>query len=174
MKVENVAMDSLTLDPSNARKHPEKNLEAIKGSLKRFGQQKPIVVSADGVVVAGNGTYEAAKVLGWKKIAVHRSKLSGADLTAYALADNRTTEMSEWDDEALGKLLQGLYEDEYPIADIGFDPGDFDFGDSQPKDITGAKELSPDEFSDFDHKCPKCGFEFDDRDTSKNGTVEEI
>ena len=56
LKVETVALAKLALDPRNARRHPERNLESIKASLARFGQQKPIVVDADGVTVAGNGT----------------------------------------------------------------------------------------------------------------------
>ena len=74
MKVESVAIDTLTLDPANARKHDEKNLSAIKGSLARFGQQKPIVVDHNGVVIAGNGTLEAAMALGWGSINVVRTE----------------------------------------------------------------------------------------------------
>lgn len=132
MKVESVAIDTLTLDPANARKHDEKNLSAIKGSLARFGQQKPIVVDNNSVVIAGNGTLEAAKSLGWTRIDIVRTDLTGSDRTAFALADNRTNELSTWDDEALGKLLQSLHEEDYPIAEIGFDPGEFDWGAGDP------------------------------------------
>lgn len=62
----------------------KKNIEAIKGSLAKFGQQKPIVVNKDNVVVAGNGTLEAARQLGWKEINVVRTNLTGAELTAFA------------------------------------------------------------------------------------------
>lgn len=58
----------LALDPANARKHSDKNLAAIKASLTRFGQQKPIVIDSSGVVRAGNGTLAAAKALGWAEI----------------------------------------------------------------------------------------------------------
>jgi DNA modification methylase len=127
MDVESVEIDKLVLDPSNARKHDKKNLEAIKGSLAKFGQQKPIVVGTDNVVIAGNGTLEGARALGWTEIDVVRSELKGADAIAYALTDNRTTDLSTWDDEILGKQLQALYEDDYGIAELGFDPGDYDF-----------------------------------------------
>lgn len=72
MKTETVSIDSLVFDPANVRKHPEKNLATIKASLLRFGQQKPIVVDANGVVRAGNGTLAAAKALGWKEIRIVR------------------------------------------------------------------------------------------------------
>lgn len=128
MIIETVKIEELNLDKENARRHPDKNLAAIKGSLKRYGQQKPIVVGEGDVVIAGNGTLQAARELGWTEINVVKTKLTGRDARAYALADNRTTDTSEWDDEVLGKILQDLYEHDYPIAEIGFDPGDYDLG----------------------------------------------
>ena len=65
MKVESARISALTLDPCNARRHGAQNIEAVKSSLRRFGQQKPIVVDEDGVIVAGNGTVAAARELGW-------------------------------------------------------------------------------------------------------------
>ena len=122
MNVETVKIDSLTFDPANVRKHDEKNLAAIKASLNRFGQQKPIVVDANGVVRAGNGTLAAAKALGWKEIRIVRSSLAGSEATAYAIADNRSAELAEWDDDALAQTLAALQieDDELAIA-TGFD-----------------------------------------------------
>ena len=97
MKTERVPIDSVSLDPANVRRHGERNLATIKASLSRFGQQKPIVVDGDGIVRAGNGTWTAAKALGWKEITVVRTTLKGAEATAYAIADNRTGELAEWD-----------------------------------------------------------------------------
>jgi ParB-like nuclease domain len=121
MKIELVDIGKLVLDPANARRHPERNLSAIKGSLARFGQQKPIVANAAGVVIAGNGTLEAAKELGWDKIAVVRSELGGTDLAAFAIADNRSSELAEWDRDVLGSILHALREDSFDLTSIGFD-----------------------------------------------------
>ncbi len=121
MITKTVAISSLRLDPANARKHDEKNLAAIKGSLSAFGQQKPIVVSEDGTVIAGNGTLEAARALGWDDIAVAVSGLEGTDRTAFALADNRTAELAEWDDAVLTDTLRGLDEVGFDVGAIGFD-----------------------------------------------------
>jgi DNA modification methylase len=117
----------LTFDPANVRKHDEKNLAAIKASLNRFGQQKPIVVDASGVVRAGNGTLAAAKALGWKEIRIVRSSLSGSEATAYAIADNRTAELAEWDNDALAQTLAALQiEDEELALASGFDAKEID------------------------------------------------
>lgn len=121
MQVESVEISSLVSDPSNARKHSEKNLEAIKGSLQKFGQQKNIVVR-NNVVIAGNGTLEAAKALGWTHVTVKRADdMSATEATAYALADNRTAELAEWDFDVLGSTLHSLREEDFDLTGIGFD-----------------------------------------------------
>ena len=127
LEVERVEVSSLVKDPANVRRHSEKNLEAIKGSLARFGQQKPIVVGADGVVIAGNGTLAAAQSLGWSMIDIVRSPLTGSEATAYAIADNRTAELAEWDEGALAQQLAALsIEDEELASATGFDQRDIE------------------------------------------------
>ena len=121
LKIERVAISSLQLDPSNARKHDSKNLDAIKGSLAKFGQQKPIVVDNKNIVLAGNGTLEAAKALGWDKIDVVRTELEGSEAIAYAIADNRASELAAWDEDVLTKTLQGLKDENFDLGAIGFD-----------------------------------------------------
>ena len=104
---------SLHEDPANARRHDERNLDAIKASLAKFGQRKPIVVQKDGMVVrAGNGTLSAVKALGWTEIAAVVVDEGDVAATAYAIADNRTAELASWDEEVLGSLLGQLQADE--------------------------------------------------------------
>jgi ParB-like chromosome segregation protein Spo0J len=120
-KYESVAIDSLRADPANVRTHSQRNIDAIKASLQRFGQQRPIVVNADGMVIAGNGTLQAAIELGWSEIEVVRTSLEGADAIAFAVADNRTSELAAWNDEALAEQLQQLSEiDPALMAATGF------------------------------------------------------
>lgn len=122
MTVTDVSVDELQFDPANVRKHPEANLAAIKASLSRFGQQKPIVVGAGNVVVAGNGTLAAAKALGWRTVKAIRTNLTGAEATAFAIADNRTAELAEWDEAALHQQLAAIaIDDEELLAATGFD-----------------------------------------------------
>jgi DNA modification methylase len=140
VKAETVSIDSLSFDPANVRKHGERNLATIKASLQRFGQQKPIVVDANGVVRAGNGTLAAAKALGWKEIAVVRSALAGSEATAYAIADNRTAELAEWEEDALAETLSALQcEDEALLDAAGFDAAELS------KMIDGMAEVTEDE-----------------------------
>jgi hypothetical protein len=118
LQIERVAIASLTLDPKNARLHPERNIAAIEASLARFGQRKPIVVDKDGVILAGNGTVEAARRLGWSEIDVVRTDLAGTEARAYALADNRTAELAEWDLSVLKSTLETF--DDQTLDEIGF------------------------------------------------------
>lgn len=123
MKLENVKIADLTPDPNNARTHDDTNLKAIQGSLTQFGQRKPIVISQENVVVAGNGTVEAAKRLGWTEIEAVRvpADWDAEQIKAFALADNRTAELASWDTEVLNKQLQELAEAGVEVAEFGFE-----------------------------------------------------
>lgn len=103
-----VPIDSLRPDPANARAHPRRNLEAVAESLRRFGQVKPIVVDAEGVVRAGNATLACAIELGWTEIAVVRTSLSGIEAAAFGVADNRTAELGGWNYEELARQFRQL------------------------------------------------------------------
>lgn len=106
-----VDVDSLVLDPDNARLHNDRNKDAIKESLLSFGQVKPVVVRKQtGVIVAGNGTTECARELGWKKVAAVFVDMSDAEAAAYGLADNRTAELAKWDFEVVARLDKMIQE----------------------------------------------------------------
>lgn len=126
LKVVTVPIASLTPDPENVRKHSEVNLDAIRRSLELFGQRKPVVVARGNkgqlVVVAGNGTMEAAQSLGWTELAVAEvPKDWDADKArAYAIADNRTAELADWDSAGLANALVDLDAVGWDSADLGF------------------------------------------------------
>jgi ParB family chromosome partitioning protein len=123
MKLTTTKITELSLDPSNVRKHSRRNLDAIKASLRKFGQQKPIVVDAKGIVLAGNGTLTAAQELGWTEIQIVRTELAGVEATAFAIADNRTAELAEWED-TLNDVLKSLQDEGVDLADLGYSPED--------------------------------------------------
>lgn len=118
-----VPIEDLHPDPANARKHGEKNLEAIKASLHAYGQRKPIVVQRKGMIVrAGNGTMAAAKALGWTHLAAVVIDEDNATAAQYAIADNRTGELAEWNEETLASLLDGM--DDAARDALAFDEAD--------------------------------------------------
>lgn len=106
-----VDISTLKLDPLNARLHPERNLEAIKLSLTLYGQRKPLVVRKQNMTVAaGNGTVEAAKALGWTKIAASIRPMTDIEFAGYGLADNRSAELAKWDFEVVARIDRLLQE----------------------------------------------------------------
>jgi ParB-like chromosome segregation protein Spo0J len=158
MNIEEIPIAELDLDPANVRQHDEKNLAAIKSSLKRFGQQKPIVVDPKGIVIAGNGTLTAARALGWDRI------------RAYAIADNRTAELATWDDDALMQQLSALdLEDSALVEAAGFSAAQLEdmvnalLGpDFEPDSESNQSRL--DELAPKIVECPHCKKEFDARE----------
>jgi ParB-like chromosome segregation protein Spo0J len=165
LKTEVVDIDSVSPDAANVRTHPDRNLASIKESLARFGQQKPIVVDADGVIRAGNGTWEAAKAMGWAKIAVVRTSLEGLEARAYAIADNRTTDLSQWDDPLLVDALQALSDEDGSLTlAAGFTEEEIQAMTEPPSAMDGDGQEAAASTKKKDvsvtHKCPECGFEW--------------
>jgi DNA modification methylase len=114
-------ISDLRPDPRNARTHDDRSMSAIAASLRRFGQQKPIVVDAGGIVRAGNGLFLSAKSLGWTHIAAVRTDLAAAELTAYALADNQTATLAGWDHDTLAAMIAELQAEDATLLDaVGF------------------------------------------------------
>lgn len=148
MQIESIEIEKLIFDPSNARKHNNKNIEAIKGSLAKFGQQKPVVIDDKNIILAGNGTVAAAKELGWKSINAVRSNLtSDVQKTAFAIADNRTAELADWDEGVLTQHLLSLQAEDFDLGDIGFDELDLKniLGDVIPPFTSIEEDSIPDD-----------------------------
>lgn len=141
MKIKSYPIADLKFDPHNARKHPEANLKALEESLNRFGQQKPVVITGYGVIVAGNGTVEAAERLGWTEIMAVEvpADWSKEMIAAFALADNRTAELAQWDARELLDQLEQLAD--FDMNALGFDawerPADTGNTDGEPIESRG-------------------------------------
>lgn len=137
-RVEMLATSSLTPDPRNARRHPDKQIAQLAANIRRFGFPIPILVDQDNMIVAGHGRWEAAKKLGLPEVPVIRRSFPDAtERRAFALADNRLAELSSWDPEILSGELELLFEGGFDIATIGFSTADLDFA------IVDEKEDSP-------------------------------
>jgi len=119
-----VAIDSLHRDPANARSHDTRNLEAIQGSLARFGQVEPLVVQqGTHRVIGGNGRLMAMKRLGWTEVDIVEVDLSAIDAAALGIALNRTADLADWDESALAELLTTLRVED-ALEGVGFEEGE--------------------------------------------------
>lgn len=127
MQVEYLPINQIKPYERNARRHQEKDVAAIKASIEAFGFNDPIGIWSDeNVIVEGHGRLEAAKELGMTEVPCIRfDNLTDAQRRAYALAHNKTAELSAWDDELLELELDELAElDDIVMSDYGFELSD--------------------------------------------------
>lgn len=119
-----VPMKSIKENPDNARSHEdEADIEAKVASLKQFGQQVPIIVAKNKVIVAGNGIYLAAQRLKATQIAAWPFDGTPEEAKAYGIMDNRTSEMSTWNIDALAVVVQKMAGQERKmLVNVGFSP----------------------------------------------------
>lgn len=160
LQLKQIDINSLIPDPENVRQHDAKNLKAIAQSLHHFGQRKPLVVARGNngqlIVIAGNGTLEAAKSLGWSKIAVAEvpSDWDADKARAYAIADNRSAELANWNDVALASTLLELDAVGWDSSVLGFEPvAEPDFQPEEDVEQPRLDQKSPTE-------CPSCGYKW--------------
>ena len=160
------SIKDLKSDHKNARKRTDRSAELIKESLQRYGAARSIVIDEDNRILAGNGTIEGAKEAGIDRIrvietdgdeviAVRRTGLTEEQKVGLALADNRTSDLSEWDQEMLNRLGE-----QHDIS-LFFSQDDLD-GILD----TEVEQLPPEDFAEVDdditteHRCPSCGYEW--------------
>lgn len=129
LTVEYVSLDTLTLDPENARLHKPAQLKQIARSIEAFAFNVPILVDRDGKVLAGHGRVMACKQLDRTDVPVIRLEhLTPAQARAFAIADNRLAENSTWDEAMLAghfKVLAELDLD-FSLEATGFSVGEID------------------------------------------------
>jgi hypothetical protein len=112
-----ITLDALLQDPKNARRRTPRSTEMIERSLREFGPCRSLVVDEHGAILAGNGTAKGAASIGITRVllvpadsqtlvAVQRTDLSPAQKAEYGVADNRSSDTSEFDGAALNALLE--------------------------------------------------------------------
>ncbi len=119
--IETWPLDRLRPYARNAKTHGPDQVAKIAASMAEFGWTVPVLVSSDGEVIAGHGRILAATQLGLSDAPVIvLDHLSEAQRRAYRIADNKLTELGEWNDGFLSEELKGLAEDEFDLSLIGF------------------------------------------------------
>lgn len=124
LTIEWAPIERLFVNPSNPRIN-EAAIDPVSASLSRFGWRQPVVAKATGEVIAGNTRLKAALKLGMTDVPTVWFEGSDTEATAYAIADNRTHEFSEWDEPALAKLLEDLRAED-ALDGIGYTDSDID------------------------------------------------
>ena len=162
LRVEQVALAGLKPHPRNYRSHPDKQLEHLVASQEQFGVYKPLVIAQDGTVLAGHGVMLAAKQRGEETIACVRMPLKPNEPAALKLmaVDNEVSRLAEDTEEQLAELLKEIG-DVDDLLGTGYDAealGDLllKLSPGKPDDF---QEYDP-EAMEFDHQCPKCGYQW--------------
>lgn len=118
-------MEILTLNVNEIHpyeKNPRNNagaVDAVAASIKEFGFKVPIIIDKDNIIVAGHTRYKAAKKLGLKEVpCIKADDLNEEQIKAFRLADNKVSELAEWDFELLNEELEGITMD---MEQFGFE-----------------------------------------------------
>ena len=134
LRIEILGVDQLQEYENNARQHGEIDIAAIKDSIETFGFNDPIGIwSEDNVIVEGHGRLAAAKDLGMAEVpCIRLDHMTDEERRAYALAHNKTAELSGWDYENLDVELMGI--EGIDMSQFGFEPVTFETDDEEGED----------------------------------------
>src|SRR5919198_4902330 len=131
-------IDELTLDPNNPRRHSKKQIRQIANSSEAFGFNVPILIDRDGNVIAGYGRLLAAREVGMTEVpTLWLDHLTPAQIRAFAIADNRLTEIATWDDRLLAEQLKdlSLIGLDFSLEVTGFDMAEIDLRIASLEDV---------------------------------------
>ena len=109
LKIEMLPVEALREYEGNARQHGEIDITAIKESIEMFGFNDPIGIWGENVIVEGHGRLIAAKELGMTEVpCIRLDHMNDEERRAYALAHNKTAELSTWNIPQLNLELAGI------------------------------------------------------------------
>lgn len=158
MIITEMKLDELREYENNPRNN-ENAVAAVAASIREFGFNVPIVIDADGVIIAGHTRAKAAAQLGMKTVpCVIKDNLTPEQIRAFRLADNKTAELAGWDFEKLEAELAELaamdmsefgfvMSDDVNIDDFFTDADDSDDDEEEKEEEEGKQRV----------QCPHCG-----------------
>jgi ParB-like chromosome segregation protein Spo0J len=170
-QIEEWDIERLSPSENNAKLHPDSHIEQIANSIEEFTFLDPVAVDENGEILEGHGRLLAAKKRGDAVIPVIQiTGLSDAQKVAYRLAHNKLTMNTGFDPDMLKLDFQFLQDEGFDWDLTGFGELELSFLDEEEEEETNepyspqssTQEVDVDEFK-FDHKCPKCGFEYNDK-----------
>lgn len=125
IKIEQIKTAALTPYARNSRTHSEEQVAQVAASIREFGFTNPVLIDADGVIVAGHGRVMAAKSLGMEKVpCIRLGHLNEAQIRAYVIADNKLAENAGWDEDMLRLEIQHLQSVDFDLSLMGFSDDD--------------------------------------------------
>lgn len=161
--MEQVKIKDLKYYENNVRKHPESQLEKLENSIRDFGFINPLIIDENNVILVGNGRSKAAERAGLVELPCIRvTNLTEEQKRAYALVENKLTELGEWDYDIMNQELEALGID---MSRYGFEVFGqmeiIDEGELREAENTNSEiDLGSFDNEQFEYECPDCGFRF--------------
>lgn len=139
LTIEHWPIDRLIPYARNPRTHTDEQVAQIAASIIEFGWTNPVLVGADGVIIAGHARVLAARKLGMAEVPVIvLDHLTEAQRRALVIADNRLALNAGWDEEMLRVEIEALREDDFNLDLLGFDAGELDALIAEPETATSG------------------------------------
>ena len=115
-------VDELIPYARNNKIHSESQIKKVAASIQEFGFKQPVVIDDKNSIIVGHARCEGAKLAGLDEVpCIVADDLSKAQIKAYRIADNKLSDLAEWDNEMIGLELQELGELDFDISLTGFD-----------------------------------------------------
>ena len=150
-------IDSLAPHENNARVHSPAQVKKLAAMISEFGWTNPVLIDGKRGIIAGHGRVMAAHLLGMDAVpTIELAHLTAAQRRAYVIADNKSAEVSGWEDELLRLELGELRDEGFSLDLTGFDGDELDALLKEPEfawpepEPPNAKTIA----------CPSCGHEF--------------
>lgn len=136
-KFEEVEIAKIKPYKNNAKIHTETQIEKLCQSIDEFGFLSPCLIDSEYNLIAGHGRVMAAQMIGWETVpCVFAEGLTEAQRKAYILADNKLSELAEWDKDLVSSELESLKDIGFDIDVTGFDIDNIIFTDDMEPEMT--------------------------------------
>ncbi|BED91691.1 MAG: hypothetical protein Pg6B_04550 [Candidatus Azobacteroides pseudotrichonymphae] len=161
MQIEKMAIEQIKIYENNAKIHTPAQIDQIKKSIQEFGNNDPIAIDENNVIIEGHGRYLALKELGFEEVDVIKlCHLNEEQKRAYSLVHNKLTMNTGFDLDKLTIEIENIKSIDMNEFDFDFDLNiDFD-DESKNNSKNNSKEIDTEEFNDeaFENECPRCKF----------------
>lgn len=165
MQIEKINIDDLKPYERNAKKHTAEQIEQIKNSIVAFGNNDPLGIDENNIIIVGNGRYIALKELGFKEAyCIRLNHLSEKERKAYAIAHNKLTMNTGFDNDILRLEFEDLQDIDFDLDLTGFEEWEYEsllnpVSDEDLQDLFIDREEKAKEPKKI--TCPHCGEEFE-------------
>lgn len=134
MQIKQISVKDIKPYEDNPRYNDEA-VQYVKESIKQFGFKVPMIITSDGVIVTGHTRYKASLELGYTEVpCIIADDLSEEQVQAFRLADNRVSEIAEWDEGLLFQELQEMGK-VFDIETFGFNLDEFEIKLSDEEEV---------------------------------------